>query len=667
MKYKHIFTPLNVGPFILPNRIVMGSMHTGLEDVKNGEKKLAHYFAQRVQGEVGLIITGGYAPSFFGWVKPFGGGLYCKSQIKKHKVVTDEVHKYNGKICMQILHTGRYGYHPFNISPSGIKAPINIFRSIKMPQFLIRNQIKAFGRSAYYAELAGYDGVEIMGSEGYLINQFLSLKTNKRTDQWGGSFDNRMRFALEIVSEIKSKVSAKFLLIFRISLADLVEEGLSFDEVVIFAKKLQDAGIHVLSSGIGWHESRIPTIATMVPRASFRNYAKELKKHVSIPVIVSNRINMPETAEDLLEQGDGDLVSMARPFLADPFWVQKAKNERADLINTCIACNQACLDHIFENKIVSCLVNPLACKESELAVETTTKVQKIAVVGAGPAGLACAVTLAQRGHTVTIHEERPYIGGQFYLAEKIPGKEEFAETLRYFLAMIKEHHIDLKLETKFEISQSLDFDQVVWATGVLPRKLNLEGIQNDYVLTYPQAIMNKNLIGERVAIIGAGGIGFDMAEFLSDPHQGPLTPETFFADWGVKLGLAGSLTKPNMAPSLRKIYLMQRKEESLGKRLGKTTGWIKRSLLKKRGVEFISGAQYQKIENHELYYSVNNQNLSLKVDTVIICAGQTENNELYQQIELDKAKHHLIGGAHIAGELDAKRAIEEGVLLALRL
>lgn len=642
-------------------------MHTGLEEEKDGEQKLAKYFGERAQGGVGLIVTGGYAPSFLGWVKPFGGGLYWKSQIKKHKVITEEVHRFNGRICLQILHTGRYGYHPFNISPSGIKAPINIFSSHKMPKFLIKNQIKAFARCAHYAELAGYDGVEIMGSEGYLINQFLSLKTNKRCDEWGGSLENRMRFALEIVQSIKSKVSPNFLLIFRISLADLVEEGLSFDEVILFAKRLEEAGVHVLSSGIGWHESRVPTIATMVPRASFRSFAQELKKHVTLPVIVSNRINMPETAEDILASGDSDLISMARPFLADPLWVQKAKEQRADLINTCIACNQACLDHIFQNKVVSCLVNPVACRESELKMETAKQSKKIAVVGAGPAGLACAVTLAQRGHTVTIYEERSYIGGQFYLAEKIPGKEEFAETLRYFAAMIKEHSIDLKLETKFELSQSHAFDEVVWATGVIPRKLDLPGVQHDYVLSYPQAIMNKELIGEHVAIIGAGGIGFDMAELVSETHKGALTTQSFFKDWGIELGLPGSLGKGSMTSSPKKIYLLQRKEETLGKRLGKTTGWIKRSLLKKRGVTFISGAQYQKIEDHTLFYTIDSKPHSIKVDTVILCAGQVENNTLYQSIVSEKEKHHLIGGAHIAGELDAKRAIEEGVLLALKL
>ncbi len=671
MKYKHIFEPLDLGFTTLKNRILMGSMHTGLEEEKNGLDKIAAYYAERAKGGVGLIVTGGISPNIQGWTGPFSSRMSTKKHARHHKVITDAVHKEGGKICMQILHSGRYGYHPFIVAPSKIKSPITPFKPFKLKQSGIKRTIRDFVNSARLSKEAGYDGVEIMGSEGYLINEFLVERTNKRTDNYGGSYENRMRLPIELVKLTREAVGTDFIIIYRLSMLDLVEKGSTWQEVVQLGKEIEKAGATIINTGIGWHEARIPTIATSVPRAAFTWVTKKMKAEIKIPLITSNRINMPETAEKVLADGDADMVSMARPFLADPEWVNKAEQERADEINTCIGCNQACLDHVFERKVASCLVNPRACHETELVYSPTENKKKIAVVGAGPAGLAAATIAAQRGHDVTLFDADKEIGGQFNVAKQIPGKEEFYETLRYFNKQIELHKVTVKLNTRVTTEDLIasDFDEIIIATGIKPRQLKMEGIDNEKVLSYLDVLKYKKPVGKRVAVIGAGGIGFDVSEYLS--HEGESTSQNIDAwlkEWGIdktlksRSGIEG--VKPEFHPSPREIFMFKRSKGKFGGNLGKTTGWIHRSTLKKKKVQFISEVSYDKITDKGLHYTQNEEAKILEVDTIVICAGQTPFKELYQPL-LDANKNvHVIGGADFASELDAKRAINQGARLA---
>ena len=673
-KYPHIFQPLDLGFTTLKNRILMGSMHTGLEEEKNGIDRIAVYYAERAKGGVGLIVTGGIAPNIQGWTGPFAARMSTKKHAKHHQKITKAVHEAGGKICMQILHAGRYGYHPFNVAPSKIKAPINRFTPFKLKESGIQRTIKDFVSSAKLSKIAGYDGVEIMGSEGYLINQFIVKRTNKRTDKWGGDYENRMRFPIELVKQTRKAVGDKFIIIYRLSMLDLVEQGSSWEEIVQLAKAIEKAGATIINTGIGWHEARIPTISTSVPRAAFTWVTKKMKVEINIPLITSNRINMPETAEKVLSEGDADMVSMARPFLADPEWVHKAKEERADEINTCIGCNQACLDHVFKQKVASCLVNPRACHETELSYSQTRNRKKIAVVGAGPAGLAAATIAAQRGHQVTLFDAASEIGGQFNMAKQIPGKEEFYETIRYFNKQIEIHKVTLKLNKKVSVAdlENSDFDAIVIATGIKPRVLNIEGVNHPKVLSYIDVLKHKKPVGKRVAVIGAGGIGFDVSEYLS--HEGESTSKNIDAwlqEWGIdktlkaRAGIEG--VKPNLHHSPREIYIFKRSAGKFGGNLGKTTGWIHRSTLKKKKVQFIGEVSYQKIDDQGLHYTQNNEAKVLEVDNVVICAGQIPFKELHQPL-LDLGKNvHVIGGADFASELDAKRAINQGARLAAKL
>ncbi|MDG1397995.1 MAG: NADPH-dependent 2,4-dienoyl-CoA reductase [Polaribacter sp.] len=674
MKYKHIFEPLDLGFTTLKNRILMGSMHTGLEEQKNGYEKMAVYFAERAKGGVGLIVTGGIAPNIQGWTAPFSARLSANKHIKNHKKVTDAVHKEGGKICMQILHSGRYGYHPFNVGPSEIKAPINPFKPFKLKQSGIKRTVRDFVNCAKLASASGYDGIEIMGSEGYLINQFIVKRTNNRTDNYGGDYKNRMRLPVELVTKIRQVVGEKFIIIYRLSMLDLVEKGSSWEEIVQLGKAIEKAGATIINTGIGWHESRIPTIATSVPRAAFTWVTKKMKNEIKIPLITSNRINMPETAEKVLSDGDADMISMARPFLADPEWVNKAKAEKDDEINTCIACNQACLDHAFQKKVASCLVNPRACHETELNYKTTIHKKKVAVIGAGPAGLAAATVAAQRGHYVTLFDADSEIGGQFNMAKQIPGKEEFYETIRYFQKQINLHNVDVKLNTKVSVEdlQKSDFDEIILATGIKPRELKIEGINHPKVLSYIDVLKHKKTVGKKVAVIGAGGIGFDVSEYLS--HDGESTSQNIDAwlkEWGIdkslesRSGIEG--VKPDFHPSVREIFMFKRSKGKFGGNLGKTTGWIHRSNLKKKNVQFIGEVTYSKIDDEGLHYIQNEKEKILDVDHVIICAGQTPFKELYQPL-LDIGKNvNVIGGADFASELDAKRAIDQGSRLAAKI
>ncbi|QRM90051.1 NAD(P)-binding protein [Lacinutrix sp. WUR7] len=674
MKYKHIFEPLDLGFTTLKNRILMGSMHTGLEEEKNGLDKIAAYYAERAKGGVGLIVTGGISPNIQGWTGPFSSRMSTKKHARHHKVITDAVHKEGGKICMQILHSGRYGYHPFIVAPSKIKSPITPFTPFKLKQSGIKRTIKDFVNSARLSKEAGYDGVEIMGSEGYLINEFLVERTNKRTDNYGGVYENRMRLPIELVKRTREAVGTDFIIIYRLSMLDLVEKGSTWEEVVQLGKEIEKAGATIINTGIGWHEARIPTIATSVPRAAFTWVTKKMKAEIKIPLITSNRINMPETAEKVLANGDADMISMARPFLADPEWVNKAEQERADEINTCIGCNQACLDHVFERKVASCLVNPRACHETELVYSPTENKKKIAVVGAGPAGLAAATIAAQRGHDVTLFDADKEIGGQFNIAKQIPGKEEFYETLRYFNKQIELHKVTVKLNTRVTTEDLIvsDFDEIIIATGIKPRQLKIEGIDNKKVLSYLDVLKFKKPVGKRVAVIGAGGIGFDVSEYLS--HEGESTSQNIDAwlkEWGIdktmkaRSGIEG--VKPVFHPSPREIFMFKRSKGKFGGNLGKTTGWIHRSTLKKKKVQFIGEVSYDKITDKGLHYTQNEESKILEVDTIVICAGQTPFKELYQPLLDANKKVHVIGGADFASELDAKRAINQGARLAASL
>ena len=673
-KYPHIFKPLDLGHTQLRNRIIMGSMHTGLEEEKGSLKKLAAFFEARARGGVGLIVTGGIAPNRRGWLTPFSAKMTTSSDAKKHRVVTRAVHQHGAKICMQILHAGRYSYHPFSLGPSNIKAPINPFRPRRMSAFQIKKTIKDFARSAQLAASAGYDGVEIMGSEGYLINQFLVNRTNDRTDDWGGSFENRSRLAVEIIRAVRAAVGTDFIIIFRLSMLDLVEGGSSWEEIVALAKAVEQAGASIINTGIGWHEARVPTIATNVPRAAFAWVTQKMMGEVNIPLVTSNRINTPEKAEEVLASGAADLVSMARPFLADPDFVQKAQADEADLINTCIACNQACLDHVFSNKIASCLVNPIACHETEIELKPSSSSKSIAVVGAGPAGLGFSVAAAQRGHQVSIFEAAPAIGGQFNLAKQIPGKEEFYETIRYFEKQIEHLGINLFLNQRVDadfLSQQA-FDQIIIATGIKPREPKIKGIEHSKVLSYLDVLKDHKDVGQRVAIIGAGGIGFDVAQYLlhqKSTSKKPTSIEAFMDYWGVDMNMTqpGSLKPAVKEKPIRQIYLLQRKESKVGAKLGKSTGWIHRAELKKGQVDMRKGVQYDRIDDSGLHIVQDGKAELLKVDQVIICAGQISNLDLANELKEKNIAVEIIGGAFEAAELDAKRAIDQGVRLANKI
>jgi len=647
----------------------MGSMHTGLEEEKNGFERLAKYFAMRAKGNVGLIVTGGIAPNRAGWVGPFAAKLSSKSGAKKHKIITDAVHAEGGKICMQILHSGRYGYHPFTVAPSAVKSAINPFKPWKLTQRGIRNTIKDFANCAALSKEAGYDGVEIMGSEGYLINQFIVNRTNKRDDEWGGSYENRIRFPLEIVKAVREAVGKDFIIIYRLSMLDLVDDGSTWEEVVQLAKKIEAAGATIINTGIGWHEARIPTIATMVPRGGFSWVTKRLMGEVNIPLITTNRINTPEIAEKILSDGHANMVSMARPFLADPEFVSKAMAGKSMAINTCIACNQACLDHAFNNKVASCLVNPMACHETEYELTPATNKKKIAVVGAGPAGIACAIYTAQKGHQVTLYEANAEIGGQFNMAKEIPGKEEFHETIRYFNYQLKENKVDLKLShpVDAEYFESKGYDEIVVATGVTPRKIKMKGIDHPMVLSYVEVLKDKKEVGNSVALIGAGGIGFDVAEYLTTDTLP--TIEHFTKEWGIDKSIStkgGLLPEQDEIPK-RKIYMLQRSKGKIGGGLGKTTGWIHRLSMKKKKVNLINKVEYIKIDDQGLHISRDGVEQILEVDNVVICAGQVSVNALHKALQAKGHTAHLIGGAFEAKELDAKYAIEQGMKLALKL
>ncbi len=674
MKYKHIFEPLDLGFTTIKNRVLMGSMHTGLEEEKNGFERLAAFYGERAKGGVGLIVTGGMAPSVRGWLVPFSARMTSKKHAKKHEIITKAVHENGGKICMQILHAGRYGYHPLNVAPSAIKSPITPFKPKKLSAGGIKRTIKSFAKSASLAQLAGYDGVEIMGSEGYLINQFIVERTNKRSDEWGGNYTNRMKFAVETVKAVREAVGQEFIIIYRLSMLDLVEKGSSWEEVVALGKAIEKAGANIINTGIGWHEARIPTIATSVPRAAFTWITERMKQEVTIPLITSNRINMPSVAEKILSDGHADMVSMARPFLADAEWVNKAEAEKADEINTCIACNQACLDHIFNKKVASCLVNPRACHETEFDYQPAKIKKKVAVIGAGPAGLAAATIAAQRGHEVTLFDDHAEVGGQFNIAKQIPGKEEFYETIRYFNKQIELHNVELQLNKRVTADELLqgNFEEIILATGIKPRTPKIEGIEHEKVLSYLDVLKHKKPVGKRVAVIGAGGIGFDVSEYLS--HEGESTSQNIDAwltEWGIDKSLEARGGIENMKPefhgSPREIFMFKRSKGKFGGNLGKTTGWIHRTNLKKKKVNFIGEVQYTKIDDQGLHYTKNDEANILEVDNIVICAGQTPLKELLDPLQAKGMTVHVIGGADIAAELDAKRAIDQGSRLAAKL
>ena len=668
--YPHLFTPLDLGFTQLRNRILMGSMHTGLEDRARDFPRLAAYFAERAEGGVGLIVTGGFAPNVVGWLKPFGGKLSWPWEVRPHRQLTAAAHQHGAKICLQLLHAGRYAYHPLSVAPSKLKAPINPFTPRALSSRGVDRHIADYARSARLAREAGYDGVEVMGSEGYLINEFVAPRTNTRSDQWGGDAAQRMRFAVEIVRRIREACGPDFIIIYRLSLVDLVSDGSNWQEIVAQAQAIEAAGATIINTGIGWHEARIPTIATSVPRGAFAGVTAKLKPHVTVPLVATNRINMPDVAERILASGGADMVSLARPLLADPQWANKARAGHPERINTCIACNQACLDHVFENKLASCLVNPRAAHETELVYRPTASPRRIAVVGAGPAGLACATVAAERGHHVTLFDGNDEIGGQFNVAKRIPGKEEFHETLRYFRHKLDETGVQVRLGTRVGPAALSGFDEVVLATGILPRKVDFPGAGHPKVVDYLDVLLGRVTVGPRAAIIGAGGIGVDVGEFLSHAGLSPsLDVAEWMAEWGVDPSFEsrGALARPVIVPSPRKLWLLQRSAGRPGAKLGKTTGWIHRATLKAKGVTQLGGVEYLGVEDAGLRIRVEGVEQLLEVDHVVICAGQESNRSLHEELAAAGISAQLIGGADVAAELDAKRAIDQGSRVAAAL
>ena len=679
MPYPHLLAPLDLGFVTLRNRVIMGSMHTGLEEAPEGYAKLAAFYAERAKGGAGLIVTGGIAPNFSGRLEPRAAQLSFGWQVRKHRMVTDAVHAVGGRIALQILHAGRYAYHPLSVAPSALRSPITPFKPRALTAWGVRRTIAHYVRCAKLAQAAGYDGVEIMGSEGYLINQFIVPQTNLRDDAWGGAFENRIRFPVEIVQRTREAAGRDFIIIYRLSMLDLVEGGSTWDEVVALARAVEQAGATIINTGIGWHEARIPTIATMVPRAAFAWVTRRLKGAVALPLVTTNRINDPAVAENVIARGDADMVSMARPFLADPDFVNKAAEGRADEINTCIGCNQACLDHIFAREIASCLVNPFACRESELKVAPAVARRKIAVVGAGPAGMAAATVAAERGHDVTLFDAASEIGGQFNLARRIPGKEEFAETWRYFRTRLARLRVTVELNRRVIADDLRGFDEVIVATGVVPREPAIEGLTHPKVASYVDIVEGRKTAGRRVAIVGAGGIGFDVAELLTscDDVDGHLSDgqhddpaiAAFRDEWGIDADFVhrGGLKTPRDDVPRRQLWLLQRKETKVGAGLAKTTGWIRRTLLKKRGVAMMAGVEYDRIDDVGLHVKIDGRAQVLDVDTVVICAGQESRRDLVPGLAALGIRTTVIGGADMAVELDAKRAIEQGTRVALAL
>ena len=672
--YPHLLAPLDLGFTTLRNRVIMGSMHTGLEDRFFNYGKLAEFYRERAKGGVGLIVTGGISPNRQGWLLPFGGTMNFIGDVYNHRRVTRAVHEEGGKILMQILHSGRYGYQPFVVSASSVKSPISKFKPKALTEAGIEATIKDYARCAKLAKMAGYDGIEVMGSEGYLLNQFLCGRTNLRQDRWGGTIENRMRLPVEIIKRIRKAVGTDFIIMYRHSLLDLVEGGNTWEEVVTVAHALEQAGVTILNTGIGWHEARVPTIVTSVPRAAFASVAGRLRREVKIPVVASNRINMPFEANDIIERGDADMVSMARPFLADANFVIKAAQGRADEINTCIGCNQACLDHTFSNKRASCLVNPRACHETELVYAKTSKVRKVAVVGAGPAGLSAATVAAECGHQVTLFDSSDSVGGQFKIAMQIPGKEEFSETIRYFTRKLELTGVNVRLGQRVTREELLagGFDDVIVATGIKVRMPPIDGIGHPKVLSYIDVLQKKVAVGKRVAIIGAGGIGFDVGEYLlhNPTHPLPMPVADWCGEWGVDLNAttSGGLVKPDEAEPVRQIFLMQRKASKLGAGLGKTSGWVHRAVLNRNGVVMMAGVTYDKIDDQGIHVTVGGEARLIPVDHVVVCAGQDSLTELMPPEGTSGGpRFHKIGGAALAAELDAKRAIKEGAELAVSL
>ena len=671
--YPKLLEPLDLGATRLRNRVIMGSMHLGLEETNGGFERMAAFYAERASGGAGLIVSGGIAPNDAGRPMPGGACLQDRPAAAGHRLVTDAVHRAGGKIAMQILHSGRYAYHPGLVAPSALQAPISPFAPKELTDAEVERTVDDFANCAGLAQFAGYDGVEIMGSEGYLINEFISARTNRRSDRWGGDYFSRIRFPVEIVRRVRERVGPQFILIYRLSMLDLVEGGSTLEEIVHLAKAIEAAGASIINTGIGWHEARIPTIATMVPRAAFAWVTRRLRGSVGIPLVASNRINTPEVAERLLVEGVCDLVSMARPFLADPEFVRKASEGRGDEINTCIACNQACLDHTFAGKITSCLVNPRACRETELHEVPVEVPKRIAVVGAGPAGLSFATTAARRGHRVTLFEAAPEIGGQFNLAKRIPGKDEFRETLRYYRRQLQIHGVDLRLDRRVDATTlaEANFDEIVLATGISPRVPPIDGIAHPKVLGYVDVLRGSKDVGRRVVTIGAGAIAFDVAAFLleADPDGSAVAPEDFYAEWGIDptYRQRGGICAPRRRNASRRITLLQRKSTKVGDGLGKTTGWIHRASLKSRGVEMISGVAYRRIDDAGLHVEIDGRETVIETDHVIVCAGQEPLRDLEPALRAAGCKVHRIGGADVAAELDAKRAISQGVELAIGL